>query len=155
MGVNKDLPFDFYYHSVQDLLKTDGGVYFFRYRQVAAAPIDGETILLGKRQLLDQVCTIYLTPIRQGKRHYCILKMALGREDKKSICESALDRDYAAVSTQVPKQRMAKISKDVRTTFQSRLSSLGGTLGLFSGTSLVSLVEAGFWAYRAIADQMS
>ena len=32
---------------------------------------------------------------------------------------------------------------------EHRLSNLGGTLGLFTGISIISMVEAVFWLYRA------
>ena len=44
---------------------------------------------------------------------------------------------------------MAKvIEANARFTLMDQIGLLGGTIGLFTGLSLVSLVEAAFWIYR-------
>ena len=47
------------------------------------------------------------------------------------------------------KSPMAKvIEANARFTLMDQIGLLGGTIGLFTGLSLVSLVEAAFWIYR-------
>lgn len=43
-----------------------------------------------------------------------------------------------------------QITKDIRFTFSDKLTTFGGTLVLFTGLSIISLVEILFWTGRAI-----
>ena len=43
-----------------------------------------------------------------------------------------------------------KIIKGVRATTSEKMAIVGGTLGLFSGISFVSLIEIAFWIIRAV-----
>ncbi len=42
-----------------------------------------------------------------------------------------------------------KLTTDAKATFSDKVSSIGGTLGLFTGFSITSLVEIVFWIARA------
>ena len=71
------------------------------------------------------------------------------------------------LSNQIQSSNVLQLKKDVSTTFthlvgvigkssvirnhlnESKMSSfLGGTLGLFTGLSIISMVEAAFWVYK-------
>ena len=47
-------------------------------------------------------------------------------------------------------QIVTQTKRDVRVSFADTLSNFGGTLGLFTGMSLVSMVEALFWILRLV-----
>lgn len=42
-----------------------------------------------------------------------------------------------------------KVVRDVRATNMDKLSLIGGTLGLFTGFSVISLIELVFWVYKS------
>ena len=45
---------------------------------------------------------------------------------------------------------MLKVEQMHRTTFIQRLGTVGGTLGLFSGLSLLSMIEVVYWFYLGV-----
>lgn len=49
----------------------------------------------------------------------------------------------------------AKVIKDIRVATQDKVAIIGGILGLFTGFSIVSLVEGAYWLYLACAQRFS
>ena len=49
---------------------------------------------------------------------------------------------------------MEKVSYDMRTNFETQLSTIGGTLGLFAGFSILSAVEIMFHLGKTIIENM-
>ena len=82
------------------------------------------------------------------------------------ICREAFSLDLARVSVQIADPKVTKIVKDVKISFydqvgvlgtrcillsnsiESLVSSLGGTVGLFTGASIISVAEAIFWVMK-------
>jgi len=58
--------------------------------------------------------------------------------------------NYAFVEIQLASQLVTRINRDERTSFADIISNLGGTLGLFTGMSILSLIEFIFWFGRAV-----
>ena len=46
---------------------------------------------------------------------------------------------------------MTKIVKDQRVSMADKISSIGGTLGLFTGFSIISIIEIVYWVWRGIS----
>ncbi len=83
--------------------------------------------------LLFQLETLYGLPVTDVER----------------VCRERYGRDYARLRMVILDPDVVQIRKDVRMSFQDRLGSIGGTLGLFTGVSLISIVEVVFWIYKA------
>ena len=89
-------------------------------------------------------------------------------EDAKKTCKTVYRETIAKVTLEILDPMVLQIKKDVRTTFTDRLGVVGrkregcipinqfsfllfhqgGTLGLFTGASILSLVEIVFWIYK-------
>ncbi len=69
-------------------------------------------------------------------------------EKATELCKELVLKDLASVSVSFESRKFVRTIKDNRVTFSDRLAALGGTLGLFTGMSLLSLIEAGFWIVK-------
>ena len=58
-----------------------------------------------------------------------------------SFCHDYLQKNIAIVSVESPTGTVTKSKKVQTTTFTQQLATIGGTLGLFTGMSLLSLIE--------------
>ena len=65
-------------------------------------------------------------------------------------CNLTLRSRYAYVSVMMAVPKVTRIKKDIRYTFTGMIATLGGTLGLFTGMSILSMVEVIFWAVKII-----
>ncbi len=94
-----------------------------------------------------------------------------------SICKHRYQYDFAKLTLQIAKPKVMQIMRDVRVSFSdqvavvgtseasSRFSAkrlncsinliIGGTLGLFAGASLISLIEIVFWIYKVKDDNLA
>jgi len=63
------------------------------------------------------------------------------------FCEQELD-SLAVVRFQMDKESVTSVKQDVRVTFASQLSDLGGLVALFTGMSLLSVVEVMIWVIK-------
>ncbi len=50
---------------------------------------------------------------------------------------------------------MVQVIQNVKVGFSEKLGIAGGTIGLFSGLSLVSVVEVAYWIIRAILEMIT
>ncbi len=67
------------------------------------------------------------------------------------VCRQIYKEEVVKLTLQISEPDVLQIKKDKRVTFEDQVSSIGGTLGLFAGASIISLVEAIFWTYKANA----
>ncbi len=87
------------------------------------------------------------------------------------VCKEKYRNEVVKLTIQITNPNVMQIKHDVKVTFADQLSSVGGfgylvhviskscdgigirvggTLGLFAGVSLISLVEAAFWTYKVL-----
>ncbi len=90
------------------------------------------------------------------------------------ICEQRYRNDVARITFVVSDPNVMQIMRNVRVTFPDQIAAVGirselmmalkpglnllctgGTLGLFAGASLISLVEVVFWIYRVKIDEVT
>ena len=64
-----------------------------------------------------------------------------------SLCENYVRNFLAFVSVSSPTASVIKTVRDKRFTFHDKLARVGGTLGLFTGMSLLSMVEVSIFAF--------
>ncbi len=71
-------------------------------------------------------------------------------EKLSKLCETLVKRDLAFVSFDITKPTIQKVVRRERVTIADLLGSLGGTLGLFTGMSMLSIAEVIFWIYKLV-----
>ena len=64
-----------------------------------------------------------------------------------SLCYQYVEKFIAMVSVESPTSTVAKSAREPRVTFMDQLGTIGGTLGLFTGMSLLSMIEIVFFLY--------
>ena len=65
-------------------------------------------------------------------------------------CDEQLRHEFGVVSVIIDNPYITEINSDQRVSFADKLGIAGGTVGLFSGLSLISVVELGYWIMRWI-----
>ena len=63
----------------------------------------------------------------------------------KSKCEEIFMHDNAIVEIQFEGETYMKMKQSLRASTADKLGAIGGTLGLFSGFSLLAIIEALYW----------
>ncbi len=66
------------------------------------------------------------------------------------MCVAAFETQLSELTVEIAKPRVLEIVKDIKVTFPDMLGTIGGTIGLFTGLSLVSVIEVIYWVYRAL-----
>jgi len=69
-------------------------------------------------------------------------------EYKNRICKDMLINDIAFVSVQLATIRYIRAQQSVYVTFVDKISACGGTLGLFTGMSILSVVKMVYWMFK-------
>jgi hypothetical protein len=97
----------------------------------------------------------------------------------KSICASTFKNDIAHMTIDIVSPRVLEVQRDVKVTFPDMLGTIGkcthfdrkhivvqnltkmyvlfsgGTIGLFTGLSLISIIEFVYWVYITVVDYFS
>jgi hypothetical protein len=96
----------------------------------------------------------------------------------KQICASTFKHDIAHMTLYIPRPKVLEVVQDKKVTFADMLGIvgevyipenqcfggnlptcliciLGGTIGLFTGLSLLSVIEIIYWVYRTVVDYFS
>lgn len=61
------------------------------------------------------------------------------------LCQNLYESDIAVVEIQIEGQSYVKMRQSLRVTFTDKLGTIGGTLGICTGFSVLALVEALYW----------
>ena len=69
-------------------------------------------------------------------------------------CEESFQKDIAIIEVQIEGQSFTTIRQSLRTPFAAKIGGIGGTLGLFSGFSIMALVEIVYWMVLALKDSL-
>ena len=64
-----------------------------------------------------------------------------------SLCYQFIEKFIALVSVESPTSTVTKSTREPRVTFMDQLGTIGGTLGLFTGMSILSLIGVAFFLY--------
>ena len=68
----------------------------------------------------------------------------------KEFCKTILRKDIALVHVQIDGQTFVKLKQSLRVTIADKFGSIGGTLGLFCGFSILAAFEVVFWILKAL-----
>lgn len=63
-------------------------------------------------------------------------------------CSEMTNTDLAFVTIEVSGSTVERTFRDLQFSFTDKVSALGGTIGLFTGMSLLSVIEILFWINR-------
>lgn len=74
------------------------------------------------------------------------------RTDLGSLYRARFGR-FGAVKINFDVPHATRITKEKRVSFADAVSSVGGTLGLFTGFSILSIIEIVHWALKAVLDR--
>ena len=66
-------------------------------------------------------------------------------EEAREMCKKLYTEDMAIVEIQVEGQSYMKMRQSLRATTTDKVAAIGGTLGLFTGFSVVAIVEILYW----------
>ena len=59
------------------------------------------------------------------------------------------------MTIEIAEPTVTNVQRDVKVTFVDQIGTIGGTLGLFCGLSIVSMVEFVYWIYKTVVDHFS
>ena len=65
-----------------------------------------------------------------------------------SLCRNFISKFVALLSVESPTDSITKSAREIRVTLIDQIGTIGGTLGLFTGMSILSIVEILFFAYK-------
>ena len=68
-----------------------------------------------------------------------------------SLCNYFIGNYVSMVSIESPTDSVTKSERDVRVKFIDQLGTIGGTLGLFTGMSILSIIEVAFFTFQFFA----
>ena len=63
-----------------------------------------------------------------------------------------MERNIAKITIEIAEPTVTNVQRDVKVTFVDQIGTIGGTLGLFCGLSIVSMVEFVYWIYKTMGD---
>ena len=110
--------------------------------------------------------------ISQNRKYFYF---GLPRAEMHSVCRTMMRNDVVKLTVQITEPTVMRIEKDVISTFTDQLGvigdqilcclgyltltiqifTLGGTIGLFTGLSLISVAEALYWMIKVHIPSMS
>jgi hypothetical protein len=67
-----------------------------------------------------------------------------------SLCRNFISKFVALVSVESPTDSITKSAREIRVTLIDQIGTVGGTLGLFTGMSILSMVEIAFFFVKFI-----
>jgi hypothetical protein len=67
-----------------------------------------------------------------------------------SLCRNFISNFVALVSVESPTDSITKSAREIRVTLIDQIGTVGGTLGLFTGMSILSMVEIGFFLVKFV-----
>ena len=68
-------------------------------------------------------------------------------------CKERLTKEYATLRIIIKEPTLLKIIQNIRVSFADKLGIAGGTIGLFTGLSLISIVETCYWILRWLLEK--
>lgn len=70
------------------------------------------------------------------------------------ICINRIPKDYAVLIVKIKDANMMQIVRNVKLSFAEKLGIAGGTIGLFTGLSFISVIEIGYWLIRFVLERI-
>ena len=82
------------------------------------------------------------------------LKRTVTNEYYSKLCKRIQSKDKAKITVKLEGPTFRKYRRSMRVTFTDKLGSIGGTLGLFSGFSLMAIIELIHWICKVSCSLM-
>ena len=102
---------------------------------------------LGKTKAL--VISKMLTPMKNISS-WSKLEESLLKDYCKSLGEKIITNDEAVLDIRLEGPTYMTLKRSLKVTFADKLGSIGGTLGLFSGFSLLAIMELIHWIFKIV-----
>ena len=90
-----------------------------------------------------------LSPMKNITDWYETEKVVM-EDYRKQMCEKIISNDKAILMVRLEGPTFMTVKRSLRVTFADKLGSIGGTLGLFSGFSLLAIMELIHWIFKII-----
>ena len=72
----------------------------------------------------------------------------------KNVCHDRINRDHALLRIVINDPNVMQVVKSIRVSFGDKLGIAGGTIGLFTGLSLISVFETVYWFIRWLKEMI-
>ena len=72
-----------------------------------------------------------------------------------AMCKNIYQKDKAKVTVKLEGRSFTQLKRSLRVTFSEKLGFIGGTLGLFSGFSLLAIMEMMHWMCTIVSSVIS
>ena len=82
------------------------------------------------------------------------LKWTVTNEYYSKLCKRIQSKDRAKITVKLEGPTFRKYRRSMRVSFTDKLGSIGGTLGLFSGFSLMAIIELIHWICKVSCSLM-
>ena len=89
------------------------------------------------------------TPLKNITNWYATIH-AIANDYSKDLCEKIITKDRAKLIIRMEGPTFMTLKRSLRVAFADKLGSIGGTLGLFSGFSLLAIMELIHWIFKII-----
>ena len=66
-----------------------------------------------------------------------------------------MERNIAKITIEISEPTVTNVQRDIKVTLVDQIGTIGGTLGLFCGLSIVSMVEFVYWIYKNVIDHFT
>ena len=66
-----------------------------------------------------------------------------------------MERNIAKITIEISEPTVTNMQRDIKVTLVDQIGTIGGTLGLFCGLSIVSMVEFVYWIYKNVIDHFT
>ena len=75
--------------------------------------------------------------------------------NKTDLCEKLTSGNYAYLIIYVEKPTMMQLIKDIKLTVEDKMGIFGGTIGVFTGITFITIIEFCYWIIVTIYDKLT
>ena len=102
---------------------------------------------------------VFAEKLRMAKKSFVwedweTLKRTITDEYYSKLCKRIQSKDKATITVKLEGPTFRKYRRSMRVSFTDKLGSIGGTLGLFSGFSLMAIIELIHWICKVSCSVM-
>ena len=66
-----------------------------------------------------------------------------------------MERNIAKITIEIAEPTVTNVQRDIKVSLVDKIGTIGGTIGLFCGLSIISMVEIVYWIYKTVVDHFT